>query len=109
MCVCTPSIRTPFCGKPGCGTRVGGTKTYRYVARPVEVTALMITMVVCVPPGSDCSGYHLLLEDGTGFRPTAEMCARMTPKCCDYLVTQADGYQYLNPKEVFERKYQPAA
>ena len=29
------------------------------------------------------------------------------PVAGDYVVTQEDGYQYLNPKEVFERKYSP--
>jgi hypothetical protein len=29
----------------------------------------------------------------------------MQPKSGDYLVRQEDGYEYLNPKEVFERKY----
>ncbi len=33
------------------------------------------------------------------------MIARMTPQVGDYLVIQEDGYEYLNPKEVFERKY----
>jgi hypothetical protein len=39
---------------------------------------------------------------------TSEMTSRMTPKVGDYWVIQADGYVYLNPKEVFERKYHKA-
>ena len=39
------------------------------------------------------------------FIATAEMLSRMTPKAGDYVVRQEDGYQYLNPKDVFERKY----
>lgn len=47
----------------------------------------------------------LQLDNGTDFRPTIEMMARITPEIGDYLVIQKDGYQYLNPKDVFERKY----
>ena len=35
------------------------------------------------------------------------MCARMIPQVGDYWVIQSDGYVYLNPKDVFERKYRP--
>lgn len=45
---------------------------------------------------------------GADFEATPEMCSRMLPKEGDYIVTQSDGYVYLNPKEVFERKYRPA-
>src|ERR1700691_2146243 len=33
------------------------------------------------------------------------MTARYAPKVGDYWVVQSDGYAYLNPAEVFERKY----
>ena len=36
---------------------------------------------------------------------TAAMTSRYRPKPGDYYVIQADGYPYLNPKDVFERKY----
>ncbi|HKM79570.1 MAG TPA: hypothetical protein VJY15_01215 [Candidatus Acidoferrum sp.] len=36
---------------------------------------------------------------------TYEMCSRIRPQPGDYWVTQEDGYEYLNPKDVFERKY----
>ena len=36
------------------------------------------------------------------------MIARYVPKTGDYLVTQEDGYIYVNPREVFERKYSQA-
>lgn len=39
------------------------------------------------------------------YEPSLEMLARMIPEIGDYLVIQEDGYTYLNPKEVFERKY----
>jgi hypothetical protein len=45
------------------------------------------------------------LENGKVVYPSHEMLARITPQIGDYLVIQEDGYQYLNPKDVFERKY----
>lgn len=35
------------------------------------------------------------------------MTARMVPNVGDYYVKQEDGYVYINPKDVFERKYRP--
>ncbi len=35
------------------------------------------------------------------------MTARYTPVEGDYVVTQEDGYTYINPRDVFERKYHP--
>jgi hypothetical protein len=36
----------------------------------------------------------------------AAMNARMYPKVGDYVVVQPDGYTYLNPKHVFEEKFE---
>lgn len=36
MCVCTPSIRTPFCGKPGCEWPVGNQTPPQFYAGPNE-------------------------------------------------------------------------
>ena len=48
---------------------------------------------------------HSDARNGSEVR-TEKMCARMTPVKGDYWVTQLhDGYHYLNPKDVFERKY----
>lgn len=44
-------------------------------------------------------------SDGQNRLATSEMQARYIPKAGDYWVIQSDGYEYLNPKEVFERKY----
>jgi len=33
----------------------------------------------------------------------------MEPKIGDYWVIRSDGYIYLNPKTVFERKHSPAS
>lgn len=77
----------------------------KYTANPVEVEAFKITNVdkAGEPPRAT-----LTLEDGHGFTCDEGMTARYWPKVGDYLVEQADGYKYLNPKDVFERKYSPA-
>jgi hypothetical protein len=79
----------------------------KYRAKPVEVEAKRITRLL----ESQTGGFSLInleLEGGVSFAATREMCARMTPKVGDYVVTQEDGYVYLNPKDVFERKYEAA-
>ena len=45
------------------------------------------------------------LEDGIEYTPQEGMLSRYAPQIGDYLVTQEDGYEYFNPKDVFERKY----
>lgn len=79
----------------------------KYVANPVEVDAEKIVAVV-----SEATSEHpmiLKLESGKLYSPNAAMLARMNPVAGDYVVTQlADGYVYLNPKDVFERKYRAA-
>jgi hypothetical protein len=73
----------------------------KYVANPVEVDAYRIVLVTPVPG----DGLKLDLDNTEQVFPTAEMMSRMTPKEGDYWVIQSDGYIYLNPKDVFERKY----
>lgn len=68
----------------------------KYITNPVTVEAYKII-------GKEES--RLLLEGEIDCFPTPEMLSRITPKIGDYLVIQEDGYQYLNPKHVFERKY----
>lgn len=74
-----------------------------HIANPVRVRARQITAVDLLPAG----GAHLTLADGGAATATPEMLARITPEAGDYLVEQLDGYLYLNPKDVFERKYSP--
>ncbi|QMV33037.1 hypothetical protein 3Fb_00034 [Ralstonia phage Eline] len=69
-----------------------------YIANPVRVMAARIVEV---------DGALLTMEGGGMFRADAGMTARYTPVPGDYLVTQEDGYVYVNPKDVFERKYRP--
>lgn len=74
----------------------------KYQANPVEVDAQEIVSVGT--PLADGS-VHLALRNGENVTADAGMVARMTPKEGDYWVVQEDGYTYLNPKDVFERKY----
>lgn len=77
----------------------------KYIANPVEVDAHRIIAVEELP--SVEGGRKLALEDRNGFEATKEMMSRYIPQVGDYVVIQSDGYTYLNPKEVFERKYHP--
>ena len=92
----------------------------KYVANPVVVDAFRIEKV-SVPPRptieelegilnrgeQPVNGLLLELSDGSHVVATPEMISRMTPVEGDYWVVQSDGYFYLNPKDVFERKYTP--
>ena len=78
----------------------------KYRANPVIVEANRIVQVGDL----DCSlphegGCNLLLDNGQTVYATPSMLARMVPGIGDYWVIQEDGYVYLNPREVFERKY----
>jgi hypothetical protein len=84
----------------------------KYVANPVMVDAYKVLEV----SEMDKDGAVRVRLDGQGGAPTdaegwhkadSGMCARYRPKEGDYWVVQADGYIYLNPKDVFERKYTP--
>lgn len=79
----------------------------RYVYKPIEVEAGKITQV---SPRREDGSYVLVVDDGTTLETktaTAAMCARMLPEVGDYFVAQADGYEYVNPKAVFEAKFIP--
>lgn len=87
----------------------------KYVANPVEVDAFRIVAIEAVADclgkerfGGFTTGLVLELETGLRMRATPEMTARMTPVVGDYWVIQSDGYAYINPKDVFERKYHRA-
>jgi hypothetical protein len=74
----------------------------RYIARPTLVDAFKIKRIDMDVLNNELS---LRLEDGSDVVATKEMTARMVPEIGDYWVIQPDGYVYLNPKDVFERKY----
>lgn len=76
---------------------------FTHIANPVRV---MARRIISSSGGPDMP-LSLHLDDGATYVPPAEMMARYVPCSGDYLVTQEDGYEYLNPKDVFERKYSP--
>jgi len=76
----------------------------KYTANPVIVDAHVI---VSVGPRGEDGSIPVALSDGENAQVSGDMLARYTPVAGDYFVIQEDGYQYINPKEVFERKYSP--
>lgn len=83
----------------------------KYRANPVIVNALKIENVTELSETGDLGQkiYGLDLEGGEQFKTSIDMTARMRPSVGDYVVWQEDGYVYLNPKAVFEKKYSPVA
>lgn len=77
----------------------------RYVANPVIVHA--VTIVSISAPANDDGTHDLKLSNGVIYRATSAQLARYVPVGGDYLVVQSDGYVYVNPKAVFEKKYSP--
>jgi hypothetical protein len=76
-----------------------------YRANPVEVEA---SEIVSVAGAMNADGsLNLALANGSNVIAHPDMLSRITPAVGDYWVVQADGYVYLNPKAVFERKYSP--
>jgi hypothetical protein len=73
----------------------------KYVANPVIVDAYQIKDV----KRSSINMIFFILDNGEEYYPLDEMMSRYTPIAGDYVVTQSDNYTYLNPKDVFERKY----
>lgn len=73
---------------------------FTHTAKPVRVNARRIKKILEI-------GY--LLEDDSEYHAPFGSEARYIPVEGDYVVTQEDGYQYFNPKDVFERKYSAVA
>lgn len=81
----------------------------KYQANPVIVDAYKIVSVG-EPRAHDGIAWwsvDLALENGENVTADYKMLARYTPSPGDYWVIQEDGYVYLNPREIFERKYSP--
>ena len=76
----------------------------RYQANPVIVEAFKI---VSVDPATGNGNVNCMTEDGQVRKADPPMLSRYNPMVGDYWVVQYDGYEYLNPKAVFERKYSP--
>lgn len=82
----------------------------QYRANPVLVEAHKIVLVGEIQPAGGRELHIQTTGAATSQRQIhadAGMLARYTPVGGDYWVQQEDGYIYLNPKEVFERKYSP--
>lgn len=86
----------------------------KILADPAIVDAYRITEVtreIIQEDGNEIERFNLLFDeagpDNVPHSATEEMRARIEPQPGDYMVVQADGYAYLNPKDVFERKYAP--
>lgn len=77
----------------------------KYIANPIEVQAFKIRNLVESVEASEIGHMRLELDNGETVEADAGMLARYRPVVGDYWVIQEDGYTYLNPKEVFERKY----
>lgn len=75
-----------------------------YKARPIQVTAHIILSVGRIMANGSI---HCALQNGFIAVATKEMISRFIPQEGDYWVIQEDGYQYVNPKVVFERNYEP--
>ena len=79
----------------------------KYQANPVIVDAFKIVSTDVVIHADPPLPLNLALDNGDNVVATPEMQSRYIPKPDDYWVIQSDGYTYLNPKEIFERKYSP--
>lgn len=76
----------------------------KYQANPVIVDAFKI---VSIGLEDKDGNVPLALDNGENVLATPAMYSRYRPHDEDYWVIQSDGYVYLNPKDVFERKYSP--
>lgn len=77
-------------------------KGVRYRANPIEVEAFEI---VSVSPETGNGNMQIITEDEKVRQADAPMLARYSPTPGDFWVIQSDGYEYVNPREVFLRKY----
>ena len=82
-----------------------------FVAKPVVVSAEVIDSIVDLKL-SHKAGYAsddyviIMLINGEKVVLNQGQIARYVPIAGDYFIRQADGYEYVNPKDVFERKYE---
>jgi 3-dehydroquinate synthase class II len=79
---------------------------FTHAANPVRVNARKISELTSFEDGS---GFLAEFDEGDNVHITNLMTARYEPVVGDYVVVQDDGYIYVNPKDVFERKYSPIA
>ncbi len=79
----------------------------KYKANPVIVDAFEILSIGTCPPAHGGLLVQVNDEEKSIAELTPEMLARYTPVVGDFLVIQEDKYRYVNPREVFLRKYSP--
>lgn len=83
---------------------------FTHVANPVHVVARRIETTVAHDDGTMTVYWQPPTPDQVYCHECdAAMLSRYTPVEGDYLVVQEDGYVYINPKAVFERKYRALA
>lgn len=77
----------------------------RYLANPAIVEAFKIVVI----HWSDAFNrdVNVILDSGQTVTVTRESIARINLKVGDYWVVESDGFAYLIPAEVFEKKYSP--
>lgn len=92
--------------------------TDEFVANPVHVHAYMIqgvrgddkhpndVAIILHNPNMHRLG---MAASNMVIHLNAKMISRHFPRVGDYYVIQADDYRYINPVDVFERKYRPLA
>ncbi len=78
--------------------------TITHRARPVGVQARKIIAILGAMSGG---GRLVKLDDHSTYSLDPAMTARVFPTVGDYLIVGQDGYAYINPSDVFERKYEP--
>ena len=79
---------------------------FTHEANPVRVRAVPITSLDGNRFNEKTRSYDVYASTPDGqVLLTPGMVARYVPVVGDYIVTQEDGYVYVNPKGVFERKY----
>lgn len=77
---------------------------FTHQAKPVRVHAEVIVDIYSAGNYGDAA---VEFADGSEHVLEAALMVRCKPVVGDYVVTQEDGYVYVNPKDVFERKYSP--
>lgn len=92
--------------RAGDDARLSDGELNEYQSNPVIVDAFKI---VDVSEMDNQDNVLCALDNDKNVVADKGMTARYRPKDGEYWVIQSDGYIYLNPKDVFERKYTPLA
>lgn len=120
MCWCTPSIRTPWCGRPGCRYDAQLRKessSMKFRKKPVIVDAMqfvtnnepgdvnMNAIVTWINRGKDPSKHMPAWHNGTDIHvPTLE--GIMTANVKDWIIRGVKGEFYPCKPDIFEQTYE---